>query len=344
MIECGIIGANGYTGGELIRILEGHSKVSIGKLGSRSMEGQAVYKAHDWLYHKKELLFTNAETETFLDQDVVFLALPHGHSSKAARSLVAAGVKVIDLGADFRLNKHTDYTHWYESEHFWPEMISEVPYGLPELYRDRIQTADLVANPGCFPTAIILALAPLLKAGVIQNDFIVADAYTGVTGAGKNPTNSSHFPQMNENLWAYNIGKHRHSAEISQIYEKLLGGKVEVVFNPHLAPIDRGIHATITAALKKALTQKEVDALYYEFYQYAPFVRLRQTEHMVNVKAVRGSNYCDICPLVINKSKIVVSSAIDNLVKGAAGQAVQNMNLMMGFDQREGLLTSPLKP
>lgn len=344
MIRCGIIGASGYTGGELIRLLDQHPRVRIVRLGARSHQGQSIANVHDHLYHLREMTFADMDVGRYKDLDVVFLALPHGHSSQVAKALVAAGVKVIDLGADFRLNDYAQYAECYESSHAWPEAISTTPYGLPECFKAAIQKADLIANPGCFPTAIILALAPLLKEGLIDVNMIVADAYTGITGAGKQPTASSHFPQLNDNMWPYKLGQHRHQPEIIGVLKNLCGQGPNLIFNPHLAPMDRGILATVTGRLTSPIGARELNALYQAYYQDAPFVRLRPQDAMPNVKAVRGSNYCDLCPVLIGDDTIVISSAIDNLVKGASGQAIQNMNLVFGFPETLGLTSPPLKP
>lgn len=344
MISCGIIGATGYTGGELIRLLDRHPQASLQHLGTRSHQGVCVGGVHDGLYHREDLVFVDSDIDLYKELDVVFLALPHGFSSRAAKTLVSHGVKVIDLGADFRLNDYAEYAEWYAADHHWPDAMRDVPYGLPEVYKKDIAEASLVANPGCFPTAIILALGPLLKEGLVNTDFLVADAYSGVTGAGKTPTESTHFSQINENIWAYNVGKHRHTAEILQTLESIGGSRPGLVFTPHLAPFDRGILATITGVLTSPLSDADLNTIYQDTYRNAPFIRIRKPDQGPNVKAVRGSNYCDICPHLLPGQKVVLVSAIDNLVKGAAGQAVQNMNIMFGYDETLGLETHVLKP
>lgn len=344
MVKAGIIGATGYTGSELIRLLHYHPKVELFRVASRSEAGNAVDSVHYFLKRNVDLNFCSSEVEEFIGCDVVFLALPHGESSRYAKALYEQGSKVIDLGADFRLNDYTEYAKWYAAPHFWPEQIEKTVYGLPEIHYDGIREAHIVANPGCFPTSIILGMAPLLSAGYVDESFIVADSNSGVTGAGKGLGEASHFSNINENIVAYKIGKHRHLAEIKQELQFVANGSLPgIVFNPHLAPIDRGILTTLTFKLKGNMTQTLLTQRYEDFYQTAPFVRVR-SDIIANIKGVRGSNYCDISPILIDENTVVVVSAIDNLVKGASGQAVQNMNIIFGFDETEGLMATPLFP
>lgn len=266
-IKVGIIGVTGYTGGELIRILLNHPQVEIVAAASRSNVGQQVSRVHRHLLDQIDLVECEVKTENFAGCDVVFLAVPHGTSSLLARELVGIGVKVIDLGADLRLRDIEVYKQWYGMGHSWPEILPTTVYGLPELYRERISQANLVANPGCYPTSVILGLAPLLKKGWVKLDGIVADSKSGITGSGKGLSQQSHFPDMNDNLAAYKIGEHRHTPEIEQELGALAGESVLISFNPHLIPMNRGILSTITMQATQELTQEMLDECYQDFYK-----------------------------------------------------------------------------
>lgn len=341
MINAGIIGATGYTGAELIRLLSNHKDVQIKAVGARNNAGQ-VSMLHNSLLGLG-IDFCSIDIDNFINCDIVFLALPHGTSSGYAKALVSAGIKVIDLGADFRLNDPDEYEKWYGNEHACKDWMRNVVYGLPELHRAEIATSQLIANPGCFPTTIILGLAPLLAKHLIDPALIVADSDSGLTGAGKKLTESSHFVNVNNNVTAYNIGKHRHLPEILQELGAMYGDNVELVFNPHLVPLNRGILSTLTAYLTKPLTQQEAENLYTDFYAAEPFVRIRCGTYAA-VRDVVGSNFCDISVHIINNHTVVITSAIDNLIKGASGQAIQNMNILFGFNETEGLQAYPMCP
>ena len=343
MINVGIIGATGYTGSELIRLLLGHGGVKLIAIGARSTTGP-VSDLHKSVLGLTDVKFCDLALENYKACDVVFLALPHGTSSEYAKQLIEMGIKVIDLGADFRLNDPLIYEKWYGADHACPEWMKRTVYGLPELHRDAIRTSDLVANPGCFPTSIILGLAPLCKEKLIDPAFVVADSDSGLTGAGKSLKESSHFVNVNENIVAYNIGKHRHLPEIVQELEALAESDIGLVFNPHLAPINRGILSTLTVKLTKLCTIDEINDLYHKFYDEEPFVRVRPLGEYAATKQVMGSNFCDISLHLVNKTTLVVCAAIDNIVKGASGQAVQNMNILCGFPETQGLGQFPLCP
>lgn len=337
-VKAGIIGVTGYTGGELIRLLLGHPQAEIVAASSRSNVGQQVSAVHQHLLGLIDKVECEARTENFTDCDVVFLAVPHGTSSQLAKELVSEGVKVIDLGADMRLRDIAVYEKWYGPGHCWPEILPETVYGLPELNREKIKQSQLVANPGCYPTSVILGLAPLLRQGWVKLDSIVIDSKSGITGSGKGLTQQSHFPDMNDNLAAYKLGEHRHTPEIEQELSLLAGQKVLVSFNPHLVPMNRGILSTITMQAAEPLTQEMLTQCYQDFYQGEHFVRVRDKAHLPQTKWVQGSNYCDVAPVWDERTgRIVVVSVIDNLVKGASGQAVQNMNLLMGLTETMGL-------
>lgn len=343
LINVGIIGATGYTGSELIRLLLGHSGVRLTAIGARSATGP-VSDLHKSVLKLTDAKFCDLALENYAECDVVFLALPHGTSSEYAKALVAQGVKVIDLGADFRLNDAAVYEKWYGADHVCPDWMAETVYGLPELHRAAIRTSNLVANPGCFPTSIILGLAPLCKENLLDPAFVVADSDSGLTGAGKTLKDSSHFVNVNENVVAYNIGKHRHLPEIVQELNALAGCDVGLVFNPHLAPINRGILSTLTVKLIKPCTPAAIDALYHDFYDKEPFVRVRPAGEYAATKQVMGSNFCDISLHPVDDTTLVVCAAIDNIVKGASGQAVQNMNILFDFPETQGLEQFPLCP
>lgn len=342
MINVGIIGATGYTAAELIRLLNGHPQAKIIALGARDTE-KKVSDVHSGLYGIYPESFVSLEIENFKSCDIVFLALPHGTSSKYAYQLRQENIKVIDLGADFRLNDVSLYEKWYGSEHHCKQWMESTVYGLPEIHRELIKESNLVANPGCFPTSIILGLAPLCKNKMIDPRMVVVNSYSGLSGAGKSLTESSHFVNVNENLTAYNIGKHRHLPEIMQEVNGLSKDELKIVFNPHLAPINRGILSTITFELIENSSQNKLDQIYKEFYENEYFIRYRGMQN-VSTKWVMGTNFCDISCQLISERTVVITSGIDNLIKGASGQAIQNMNLMFGFDEKEGLELYPVCP
>lgn len=345
-VKVGIVGVTGYTGGELIRLLLNHPEVEIVVASSRSNVGNPVSAVHRQLFEYMKLVECEIKAENYAQCDVVFLALPHGASSSMAKELVAMGKKVIDLGADFRLRDYETYQTWYGAEHAWPEVLPDTVYGLPELYREKIKGQQLIANPGCYPTSIILGLAPLLKKGWVKLDTIVCDSKSGVTGSGKSLTQNTHFPDCNDNLSAYKVAAHRHTPEIEQELSALAGQPLLISFNPHLVPLNRGILSTITMQAAKAdLTQELLEAAYHEMYDKEEFVRVRSKDDMPCTKLVQGSNYCDVVPIWDTRTKrIVVVSCIDNLVKGACGQAIQNMNLLMGLDEGVGLRYGVMYP
>jgi len=345
-IRVGIVGVTGYTGGELLRLLLNHPQAEVKKATSRSNAGKDVTLAHPNLKGQVDLIEDDFDITSFVrDLDVVFLALPHGQSAAIAREIYGEDIKIIDLGADFRIKDADAYKLWYELAHPCPELLPESVYGLPEIHRDEIKKAKIVANPGCYPTSIILALAPLLKNDVIILDNIIADSKSGVSGAGKALTDITHFPNINENLLAYKVGNHRHIGEIEQELSLLGNSPVIINFTPHLIPMNRGILSSIYATPAAKVTQKDLDELYQEFYKDCPFIRIRDKNNLPQTKWVQGSNYCDIAPVWDERTgKILIFSAIDNLVKGASGQAIQNMNIMFGLDERAGLKLAGLYP
>jgi N-acetyl-gamma-glutamyl-phosphate reductase len=342
-LKVGIIGATGYTGSELVRILQTHPHVDIDIITSESYAGEELPEVHPLFHSLVETRLVSSDEVTERDLDVVFLALPHGVSMEYVKKYAGQDFKIIDLSGDFRLNEPATYEDWYGKDHTYPEGFQNRAYGMPELFHSEIANAQLVANPGCYPTASVLGLAPLVHAGLVDPRRIVVDAKSGTTGAGIKAKPSNHFSTVNENFKAYGLKRHRHSIEIQQILTQFAGQDARIQFTPHLLPIDRGILATIYAQPNGAINERKLKSVYQDFYGPHPFVRL--VENPPSVKQVRGSNFCDLFVTYDDRTdNILVLSAIDNLVKGAAGQAVHNMNLMFGLDETEGLGHIPVHP
>lgn len=342
MIKAGIVGASGYTGSELVRLLHQHPNVSIEYITSETSAGKPFSSIHAAYAGIMDIqLITLAEAEN-KEVDVVFLALPHGVSMNAAPLFLNKNQVVIDLSGDFRLKELAVYEKWYQ-KHEHPELLEEAVYGLPELNREKIKTANLIANPGCYPTSAILALAPIIQSGEFEEGSIIIDSKSGTTGAGIKPSKTTHYPQLYDNFFAYKIDGHRHQPEIHGILENLSKKSFHVRFTPHLLPIDRGILTSAYVQPNNDMSTEKLAKLYAAFYQDEPFVRLPDLPPAV--KNVRGSNYIDILPIMdIDNDLIVVFSVIDNLVKGASGQAIQNMNIRFGFPETKGLQSPPLTP
>lgn len=338
-----IIGASGYTGSELVRLLLAHPRAEIIAITSESQTGKEFSEIHPQFRNICHLSLSKAADVPALKPDLVFLALPHGVSMDMVKAFSNAPFPVVDLSGDFRLSNAADYEEWYKMTHSYPQGISDAAYGLPEFFSDEISGSRLVANPGCFPTGAILALAPLLKAGWIASDQIIVDAKTGITGAGVKASATTHFPDVYDNFKAYGLKTHRHTIEIEDILHRISGHKTRVQFQPHLLPVDRGILSTIYARPLRDISQKDLNELYTETYRDKPFVR--RTSTPPSIKEVRGSNYCDLYYTLDERTgNLLLISAIDNLVKGAAGAAVQNMNLLLGLEETMGLTQIPLKP
>lgn len=339
-----IIGASGYTGSELARILINHPDVHIVHITSETHLGKNFSDLHPQFIGRLDTPLVSTEDILPEDQDLLFLALPHGVSMSFVKKWAGKKVKIVDLSGDFRLRNPKVYSEWYQKEHIFPEGFEKAVYGLPELHAGAISTANLVANPGCYPTASILSVAPLIAKGYADPLQVIIDAKSGTTGAGVKASETTHFSNVNENFRAYGIGTHRHTIEIEEQLGGLSeGGKAKIQFTPHLLPVDRGILATAYASLQLKLDRDQLTELYTEFYKEHPFIRIRN--QAPSIKDVRGSNFCDIFPyLDFRTGRVIVIAVIDNLVKGAAGQAVHNMNLMLGLDQRAGLTDIPLKP
>jgi len=338
-VKVAVVGASGYAGGELLRILLGHPKVEVVAVTSEKSAGQHIAALFPNLGRLCNLTLEKMEPGAVAEKaQFVFLAVPHKEAMNTAAKLAGVGTLLCDLSADLRFRDTRVYEEWYGIEHEQPGLSHIAVYGLPEIYRDEIKKARAIGNPGCYPTGAILALAPLVKEGLVELDSIVVDSKSGVSGAGRTPGAMYHYPEANEAITAYKIGQHRHTPEIEQELSFMAGQAVVVSFTPHLTPMNRGILTTAYAKLKKYKGPDTLLKLYAKFYKDSYFVRILGKGNYPNVSAVRGSNFCDIGLYSdLRTGRVVVTSAIDNLVKGAAGQAVQNFNIMFGFDETEGL-------
>jgi N-acetyl-gamma-glutamyl-phosphate reductase len=341
-----IAGASGYTGAELLRLLVQHPGVEVVALTAESHANQPISQIFPSLAGFVDLICRPLDPETLAaEAEFVFLALPHKTSMAVGADLVKRGVRVLDLSADFRLKDPAAYRTWYGFEHLAPSLLGEAVYGLPELHREEIAAARLVAVPGCYPTSAILGFSPLLARGLADPETIVIDSISGVSGAGRKPELPTHFSEANESLKAYGVGKHRHTPEIEQELSGVAGRPVTVTFTPHLAPLTRGILTTITARLAAPRSTAELLGVYREFYRGRSFVRVLEEGRLPETKHVLHSNLCDVGLVSDARTgRVIVVSAIDNLVKGASGQAVQCFNLMAGLDERAGLWIPGLFP
>lgn len=339
MLKVAICGGSGYTGAELLRLLKKHPRAKVVAATSERSAGKSPSDLYGHLHEYSALRYEPLNKEKLLKRaDVFFMALPHGESQGAVDFFFSAGKKVIDLSADFRLRDPLVYEKWYKTPHKAAKTLKAAVYGLPELYRDKIRRAALVSNPGCYPTGAILGLYPALKGRLIDASSIVIDSKSGTSGAGRKADISYSFCEVNEGFKAYAIGTHRHTPEIEQELSRLAGAPVAVNFTPHLLPVDRGILTTIYARLKNPLDAGKLLDLYGKTYAGEPFVRVLEEGGLPNIKNVRGSNLCEMGLFPNERTgTLVVVTAIDNLIKGASGQAIHNMNLMMGFPETAGL-------
>lgn len=331
------MGASGYTGGELLRLLASHEECEVACATSRQSKGKKIQEIHPHLRGILGLTFEDLTPEEVASRaDFVFTATPHGASMEIVPRLMEQGVKVADLSGDFRFEDVKVYEEYYGVKHAHPGV--KAVFGLPELYREKIRKAKLVANPGCYPTSVILGLVPLLKAGMIEPQRIVADSKSGVSGAGAAPKQGTHFCMAEESITPYKLVGHRHLPEMEQELRKF-NSEVKLSFVPHLVPVIRGISTTLHCFLRKRCTSTEVRGLYEKFYRKEAFVRVLGEGEIPRMSAVRGTNYVDIGGFDVDpeRERVVVVSALDNLVKGASGQAVQNMNIMMGYNETLGL-------
>ena len=337
-MKVSIIGATGYTGAELVRILLRHPEVEITRITSETFAGMKISDIYPFLRTDLVCRKLNID-EISSNSSFVFTALPHKASMEIVGKLYSRGKKIVDLSADFRLNDPLVYEKWYGVPHNKRELLREAVYGLPELYREKIKNARLVANPGCYPTSVILALAPLLRKALIEENSIIVDAKSGVTGAGRKLSLATHFPEINENFYPYQVEGHRHLPEMEQELSKIAGERVKITFIPHLVPINRGLLSTCYASLKSSLSSEDVLKVYEDFYKGEPFVEILPKGKFPQTKEIVNSNRCRMGITVNERTgRIVVVSAIDNLSKGASGQAVQNMNIMCGFREDAGLI------
>jgi N-acetyl-gamma-glutamyl-phosphate reductase len=345
MLRVAIAGASGYTGFELIRILSQHPQAKLTAVTSRAQAGEKVGDFYPALKTHCDLSFEEPDPHVLTSHaDLVFTALPHQAAMDLIPDLLKQGVKVVDLSADYRFCDARVYEEWYQP-HKTPELLSEAVYGLPELYRHQIQAARLVGNPGCYPTSIILAAAPLFSSKLVEPQSLIADSKSGVSGAGRGLSLTTHFCEVSESFKAYKVAEHRHTPEIEQELSRLTGEPVRVTFTPHLVPMSRGILSTVYSALKDGVSEEQIDEVFTSFYQEAPFVRLCAKGTLPTTLQVRGSNYCDLAWRVDGRTqRIIVISAIDNLTRGASGQAVCNMNLMSGLPETLGLDFAPWQP
>jgi len=349
MIKVAIVGASGYTGIELLRILSMHPQADVVMVTSRQMVGQKVTEAFPSLSGRlgglDALVFEKPDPEVLTARaEFFFTAVPHKAAMEIVPYLLAKGRGVVDLSADFRFNDPAVYEEWYEP-HTAPDLLADAVYGLPELYRSKIRTARLVGNPGCYPTSIILGLAPLLGNELVSSDGIVADSKSGVSGAGRGASMTSQFCEIDDSLMAYKVTGHRHTPEIEQELSALAGKSVALAFTPHLLPMSRGILSTVYAARTGDQSTEDLVTVFTDFYQDEKFVRVRKTGELPHTLDVRGSNFCDLGVFVDERARMVkVVSVIDNLTRGASGQAVCNMNIMMGLPEETGLMGLGLRP
>lgn len=344
-MKASVIGATGFAGVELLRLLDGHPEAEIVSITSESSTGEMITGMYPHLSDRIEKKLTSMQDiEKIADEsDVIFIALPHGHAMKIGKKLRGRSTKIIDLGGDYRFKDYRVFEEWYKVKHEDPD--AQAVYGLTELYRERVKNATLLANPGCYTTCSILALVPLFKAGLIETEGVVVDAKSGTTGAGRSLKPGSLYCSVNENFHAYGVASHRHTPEIEQAYSDFAGKPVVIQFTPHLLPVDRGILATCYAQLKEGVTDAQIAEAFDAMYKDEFFIRLRGKGACPELKNVRASNYVDIGWQTDKRTgRVIVMSCIDNLVKGAAGQAVQNMNVMFGLEETAGLKQLPIYP
>lgn len=337
MVRAVIVGASGYSGAELMRILSRRDDVTIGKVFAASSVGQRVDAIYPAFAGSVDLTFESYADGAAADADVAFVALPSGEAMSIVPGLLGHVPRVIDLGGDFRLGSADLYEQYYRRRHTSPGLLTEAVYGLPEFNPERITSARLIANPGCYPTGALLGLIPAVEHDVIQPDGIVINALSGVSGAGRSASFDMSFAEVNENIRAYKIGTHQHIPEIQTVLEQVSTKPVTMSFVPHLIPITRGIYSTMTAPLNVQISTEELTSLYESSYARCPFVRIRHS--VPQISDVVGTNYCDIAVTVEQRTRrAIIISVIDNLVKGAAGQAIQNMNILFGLPEHQGLM------
>ncbi len=346
MIKAGIIGSTGYAGSELVRLLLGHKEVDIAWYGSRSYIDKKYYEVYQNMFQIVEDICRDDNMEALAGEaDVIFTATPQGLCASLVNEEILSKTKIVDLSADFRIKDVNVYEEWYKLEHKSPQFLSEAVYGLCEINREDIRNARLIANPGCYPTCSTLSVYPMLKEGLIDGRTIIIDAKSGTSGAGRGAKVDNLYCEVNENMKAYGVAVHRHTPEIEEQLGYAAGAEVRINFTPHLVPMNRGILVTAYASLKKEVSYEEVKAVYDQYYSGERFVRVLDKDVCPQTKWVEGSNYVDVnFKIDPRTNRIIMMGAMDNLVKGAAGQAVQNMNLMFGFEEAEGLYQVPMFP
>lgn len=341
MINVGIVGGTGYVGIELIRLLANHPKVTLKAISSVSYEGKNIQEIYPSVLGIVDLVCTNSK-QVIKECDVIFTALPHGLSEYIVEECIKSHKICIDIGADFRLNSEEVYKKWYKKEFEIKGIHKDAVYGLPEVYKEDIKKSSIIANPGCYPTSAALGLVPLFENKMVEKDSVIIDAKSGTTGTGREPSQITHFSECNDNITGYGIGTHRHMPEIEQTLTDLSGEDVTVTFTPHLIPVSRGILSTIYAKLNKDTDVNQIYELYKAYYKDEKFVRILPLGSAANIKNVAHSNFCDLSIHFDPRSqRVIIMSAIDSMMKGAAGQAVQNMNIRMGFKEEEGLMLIP---
>jgi N-acetyl-gamma-glutamyl-phosphate reductase len=345
-VKVAVIGANGYAGGEMVRLLAAHPMVEITALTSRQFKEKNITEVFPALRGILDMPLVEFSGDAVADSsDVAFLAIPHTQAMPIVSDLVARGVRVVDYSADFRLKDPLLFEQWYKAPHTAQSLLEKSVYGLPELHGDDIKKALIVALPGCYPTAAVLAVAPAVKHNLIDLERIVINSLSGVSGAGQNPSPQTHYPEIADNVRPYGVTSHRHTPEIEQELSWLAKKSIQVLFTPHLVPAIRGILSTVTAPAKSEISLDELVDLYRNFYKNAPFVRINSPRSYPEIRFVRGSNYCDIGLAYDKRTRTVMMiSAIDNLCKGAAGQAVQCLNLMFDLPEESGLRFGGLTP
>ncbi|WP_180994278.1 N-acetyl-gamma-glutamyl-phosphate reductase [Bacillus sp. Marseille-P3661] len=345
-MKIAIVGATGYGGAELIRLLNHHPEVEVVSLHSSSQQGTPFTDSYSHLQHIVDHSLEDIEPAKMAENvDLVFLATPSGISSKLTPQLASEGLKVIDLSGDLRLKNTDDYEKWYKKSAAPEDIILKSAYGLAEWFKEEVKQANIIANAGCYPTATLLGIAPLVQNNLIEENSIIVDAKSAVSGAGRSPSPVTHFTEMNDNFKIYKVNQHQHIPEIEQVLNGWNSEIKPISFSTHLVPMSRGIMATIYASAKTATTTVDLINLYKEIYADCPFVRVRPQGHFPSTKEVYGSNYCDIGIAYDERTnRIMIVSVIDNLVKGAAGQAIQNLNIMLGIDERTGLNFVPVYP
>ncbi|MBI5408529.1 MAG: N-acetyl-gamma-glutamyl-phosphate reductase [Nitrospirae bacterium] len=345
MLKVAILGGSGYTGSELLRLLSSHPHVNVTAVTSERSAGILVSDVFI-NFRNPHLKFEPLDLSSLEKKaDLFFLCLPHKTSQDTVAFLYNAGKKVIDLSADYRIKDAKIYQEWYNIPHLYTHLLKKAVYGLPEIYRKQIKKSSIIANPGCYPVSAILGLAPVIGKSFLDTNSIIVDSKSGTSGAGRSPAQPFMFCEVNESVRAYSVTTHRHTPEIEQELSSISRRKIKIIFTPHLMPMDRGILSTIYVRLKKDIKLSDVQKLYQEFYKSEPFVRVLKNGLYPATKAVKGSNFCDLSVSLDRRTgSLIIVSAIDNLLKGASGTAVQNMNIMYGFDETTGLTASSPSP